>query len=306
MSKITVIGSFVMDNVATMDNFPAPGQSVIGYTIENFPGGKGANQCVAAARLGGDVEMIGMLGADASGDTFRKILKEENIKSDRVFTSKLPTAQSQIQIDKSGQNQIVVILSANMTFGFEELDRVDDAIRDAEIVVMQFEMRMDVIEEVVRRCHKYGTKVLLNPAPAAKMDPEALSLVDYITPNETELAVLTGLPTDTDEQVAVAADALLKSGVGAVIATLGSRGAYIASPALKTSVPPFKSHAVDTVGAGDSFNGALAVALTEGKDLYDAVVFANGMGALTVQEKGAIPSMHTRAQLEEFLKNNLK
>ena len=301
MAKITVIGSFVMDNVAKMQRCPEAGETILGTTLEFFPGGKGANQCVSVARLGGDVEMIGMLGKDGNGDVFRKILKDEGIQSGNVFSCDKPTAVAQIQINEEGQNRICVIPCANFEFGFEELDKVDDVIRKTELIILQLEMRLDVTKEIIRRAHAYGVKVLLNPAPAVKLEKEILGLLDYITPNETELSILTGLPTETDEEVIAAAKELLSYGTKTVVATIGSRGALIATKDNVQIVKGYKVKAVDTVAAGDSFNGALAVALTEGKTLEEAVRFANAMGALTVTEKGAIPSLHTRAQVEDFI-----
>lgn len=304
MSKITVIGSFVMDNVAKMARFPQAGETILGESLELFPGGKGINQCVSVARLGGDVEMVGMLGKDGNGDVFRKIMKEDGIKADNVFSCDKPTAVAQVQINADGQNRICVIPSANFEFGFEELDKVDSVIKNTELIILQLELRLDVTKEIIRRAHGYGVKVLLNPAPAVKLEKEILGMVDYITPNETELSVLTDMPTDTDEEVITAAKELLSYGTKTIIATLGSRGALIATNENIEIVSGYKVKAVDTVAAGDSFNGAFAVALTEGKTLQEAVKFANAMGALTVTEKGAIPSLHTRKQVEEFILNN--
>lgn len=304
MSKITVIGSFVMDNVAKMTRFPQAGESIIGESIELFPGGKGINQCVSVARLGGDVEMVGMLGRDGNGEVFRKIMKEEGIKSDNVFLCDIPTAIAQVQINAEGQNRICVIPSANYEFGFSELEKIDEVIKNTELVILQLELRLDVTKEIIRRAKKYGVKILFNPAPAVKLDREILGMVDYITPNETELSILTGMPTDTDEEVIAAAKELLSFGTKTIISTLGSRGALIATSGGVEIVGGYKVKAVDTVAAGDSFNGAVAVALTEGKSLKEAVRFANAMGALTVTKNGAIPSLHTRAQVEEFIAKN--
>ena len=301
MSKITVIGSFVMDNVAKMVKFPQEGETILGESLELFPGGKGINQCVSVARLGGDVEMVGMLGKDGNGDVFRKIMKEDGITAENVFSCDKPTAVAQVQINADGQNRICVIPSANFEFGFDELDKVDSVIKNTELVILQLELCLDVTKEIIRRAHGYGVKVLLNPAPAVKLEKEILGMVDFITPNETELSILTGLPTETDEEVIVAAKELLSYGTKTIIATLGSRGALIATNENIEIVSGYKVKAVDTVAAGDSFNGAFAVALTEGKTLQEAVKFANAMGALTVTEKGAIPSLHTRAQVEEFI-----
>lgn len=298
---ITVVGSFVMDMVARMERFPQAGETLIGQSVQYFPGGKGANQCVAAARLGGKVQMVGMLGEDAYGRQFRQILTEDGIGGRYVFGCQLPTAVAQVQINGQGQNRIVVIPSANHAFGFEELDRVDDLLRQSRLVVLQLEMRLDVTMEIIRRCYGYGVPVVLNPAPAVPLEPEILAMVTYLTPNETELAILSGMPTDTLEQQKAAARHLNELGVKTCIATLGEAGALVSTSEEQYVVPAYRVDAVDTVAAGDSFNGALAVALTEGKALKEAVRFANAMAALTVQVSGAIPSLHTRAEVEAFL-----
>ena len=290
-----------MDNVAKMQKFPEIGETILGESLELFPGGKGINQCVSVARLGGDVEMIGMLGKDGNGDVFRQILKDENIKSEYVFSCDKPTAVAQVQINADGQNRICVIPSANYEFGFDELEKIDERLKTTKLLILQLEMRLDVTKEIIRRAHSYGVKILLNPAPAVKLEKEILGIVDYLTPNETELSILTGISTDTDDEVVRASKRLLSYGVKTVIATLGGRGALIATEEGVEFIKGYKVKAIDTVAAGDSFNGALAVALTEGNPLNEAVKFANAMGALTVTKRGAIPSLHTRKEIEEFL-----
>lgn len=298
---ITVVGSFVMDMVATMQRFPNAGETLLGESICYFPGGKGANQCISIARLGGEVVMAGMLGEDAYGMQFRSMLSESHVSDRYVFSSALPTAVAQVQINIDGQNRIIVIPSANHAFGFQELEKIDKLLRDSEIVVLQLEMRLDVTVEIIKRCHRYCVPVLLNPAPAVPLEPDILSMVTYLTPNETELAILSGMPTQTSQQRIAAARRMNELGVKTCIATLGEDGALVSTAEEHYFVPGYQVKVVDTVAAGDSFNGALAVALTEKKTLRDAVEFANAMAALTIQEHGAIPSLHTRAQVEEFL-----
>ena len=302
---ITVVGSFVMDMVARMERFPQAGETMIGQSVQYFPGGKGANQCVAAARLGGAVQMVGMLGEDAYGQQFRRILREDSIGDQFVFGCQMHTAVAQVQIDGQGQNRIVVIPSANHAFGFEELEKVDDLLQKSRLVVLQLEMRLDVTMEIIRRCHGYGVPVVLNPAPAVPLEPEILSMVAYLTPNETELAILSGMPTDTLEQQKAAARYLNDLGVRTCVATLGETGALVSTPEEQYVVPAYRVNAVDTVAAGDSFNGARAVAITERKTLREAVRFANAMAALTVQVSGAIPSLHSRAQVEAFMDSHM-
>lgn len=303
MAAITVIGSFVVDHVARMDKFPSSGETVLGSSVAVFPGGKGANQCISAARLGADTEMVGMLGKDEYGRMFRRLLQQEGIAADHVFSCELPTSSAFVEINAEGQNRICVIPSANHRFGFAELERIDGLLKKTKLVVLQLEMRLDVTKEIIRRAHRYGATILLNPAPAADLENDVLCLVDYLTPNETELSCLTGLPVKTDEQIAVASKTLLSSGVGTVVATLGARGALIVQKNGCTFVPAYSVNAVDTVAAGDSFTGALAVALTEGKTIFEAVCFANATAALTVQKHGAIPSLHYREDVERFMIN---
>jgi len=301
MAEITVLGAFIMDSVARMERFPTAGESVFGKSIRSFPGGKGINQCVAVSRLGGKARMIGMLGTDASARVFCEVMKDEGIDASLVFSCDEPTGSAQIQIDAHGQNRICVIPSANHCFTLDHLACATDAIKRSALVMIQHELPMPVVCQAIRVAKTHGVTVVLNPAPAMPLDDETLFGIDYLTPNETELSVLTGRPTDTDEEALVAARTLIQKGVRTVVATLGARGALIVREDLEQFVPAFSVTAVDTVAAGDSFNGALAVALTEGKPIAEAVRFANAMGALTVGREGAIPSLATRAEVEDFL-----
>lgn len=301
MASITVIGSVNMDAVAQVEAFPRPGQTVTGKSIAFYPGGKGANQCIAARRFGGDVEMCGMLGRDGNGETLKKLFVDEKIETRYLFSADIPSGMALIQIDGAGENQITVIPSANYAFGMNEVEKIDHLLKETELVVLQLELRRDITEEMIRRAHGYGTKILLNPAPAAPLSSEVLGMVDYFIPNETELSFYAGMPVETDLEVEAAARRLLAYGVKTVIATLGHRGAMIVTKNECTLVPGFPVKAVDTVAAGDSFCGAFAVAVTEGKPLSEAVRLANAMGALTVGVEGAIPSLHTREQVETFL-----
>lgn len=302
--KITVIGSLAMDQIATMDVFPSAGETVMGTGILYAPGGKGNNQCVAAARLNGRTEMIGMVGNDGYGRELLALLKREGIGTEHLFVSDLPTGIAQIQIDGSGQNRIAVIPSANHAFGRKEADEADGALRETDIVLLQLELRTDIAEELIRRAHAYGKTVILNPAPAAKLSDGIYPMIDYITPNESELSSLTGFPADTEEHIAEAAGVLRRKGVKCVIVTCGARGAYVTSPEAEGFSDGFQVRAVDTVAAGDCFNGALAVGLSEGRPLWEILQFANAAAALSVQKKGAVPSLPTREETERFLKEH--
>ncbi len=302
MSKITVVGSFVMDMVARLEEFPKAGQTVLGKSLGIYPGGKGANQAVAARRLGGDVEMIGCVGKDGNGKTFLDLLRREGIETSHIKESEeVPTAIAQIQIDQAGENKIVVIPSANHAFTKEDLYAVKEVLSKTKLVVMQLELEYEVSLEILRVCKELEVPVILNPAPAVKLPKEILGLATYVTPNETELEILTGQKTETEEELYSAAEALLDMGVKTVVATLGKRGAMIATAERKQIIEGYRVKAVDTVAAGDSFNGALAKCIADGKDLAEAVRYANAVGALAVTKQGAIPSLPTAEEVDEFL-----
>ena len=302
MKQITVVGSFVTDMVATMPRFPQAGETVLGSTLRIYPGGKGINQCVAARRLGAEVSMVGMLGNDGNGNMFRVLMEKEGIDARYVFTAEQePTAVAQVQIDGSSQNRICVIPSANYEFGKAELKKSEELIGNSAMVIAQLELRTEVVYALLELCEKKGVPVMLNPAPAQELSDAWLKKVAYLTPNETELAVLSGVATDTEEGVYAAAERLLEKGVGNVIATLGSRGALLYNKDRKEIVRGYRVKAVDTVAAGDSFNGALAKGIVDGKDLAEAIRYANAVGALTVTKQGAIPSLPTAQEVDEFL-----
>lgn len=305
MSKITVIGSFVADMVVTVGTFPKEGETVIGKTFDIYLGGKGANQCVAIKRLNGDVEMIGCVGDDSNGKMFKEIFEKEQIKCDKIrVISHCVTGCAQIQIDNNAQNKIIVIPGANLKYGVNDILAEEQTIKNTEMVIFQLEMDLKTTYEGIKLAKKYGKTVILNPAPAVKLDSEILAMVDYLTPNEVELGILASEDTSTPQGIQRAVDTLLKSGVKNIVATLGGQGALIANQDGTRVVKGYNVDVVDTVGAGDSFNGALAVKLIEGSSLEDAVKFANAMGALTVTVKGAIPSLHNREEVENFIIEN--
>ncbi len=307
MNKITVVGSLLIDMVGRLERFPEVGETLMVDEYGEFLGGKGANQCVAIRRLGGNVEMIGMTGDDAGRQKYLKLFADEGIICDNVFTNtEIPTGFAQIHIDKNAQNKIVVIPGANLMFGLEHLKAVDEVLAKSDIVVTQLEFPRHVSVELLKRCKELGVPVLLNPAPATALELDVLALAEYITPNELELATLAGMPTETEEELYAAAQKLLDAGVKNIIATIGEKGALIANAEGFRVVKGYNVDCIDTVGAGDSFTAALAVALTEGKTLDEAASFANAMGALTVTERGAIPSLHTRAQVDEFIKSQTR
>jgi ribokinase len=304
MKKITVIGSFVTDLVARVNEFPEEGETILGLTLNQYPGGKGANQAVALARLGATVEMIGMVGEDANGKMFKDIFKKEGIISKNIFsTKKALTATAMIQINKRAQNRIVVIPGANFEFSLNDLKKVESQLKESNLVVTQLELTQTVEEAIINMCYKYKVPLQLNPAPAYKLSSDILSKVTYLTPNELELSILTGIKTDSLENVEKAVKKLLKLGVKNVIATLGGNGAMMGTKDGVKHIPGYKVKVIDTVGAGDAFNGGFAYAVNNGYTIEEAVKFANAVGALAVTKNGAIPGMPKLSEVKKLINN---
>lgn len=304
MSEVCVIGSFVMDMCANVESFPEPGQTVIAQSIRFSPGGKGCNQCVAAARLQTDCEMIGMVGEDDNGKAFLDLLKQENIELSNVFVSKKePTGCSQIQIDCHGENKIVVIPGANYDFVPDLLLKIKDKILSSKIIVLQMELPFNTLYAILDFCKEHKKTVLLNPAPAKKIPQKYFSAIDYLTPNETELRILTSMPCSNKEEQIQALQALLDQGVKHIIATLGAKGCVIADVDGIRFFSGYSVNVVDTVAAGDAFHGALIKGIVEERSLEECVAFANAAGALAVTKVGAITSLPTLMDVEHFLNN---
>lgn len=304
MKKIVVLGSCVTDLVSRMERFPNAGESVVGESFQTFLGGKGANQCVSIARLHGEVKMISKVGNDHFGDNFITLFKEENIDTKEIFRSNVSTGVGNVQIDKSGQNRICIILGANLDFNLDDFNNVKNIIKEGDIFLTQFEMQEEVVLEAIKFAKENDLITIVNPAPARKIKEKYLPYIDYLTPNEFELGLLTGMATNSINACLEASKKLYKLGVKNIVTTLGHNGALLYSKDKKVHISGYNIKAIDTVGAGDSFNGALAYALSNNVDIIDAIKFANAMGALTTTKNGAIPSLHHLEEVKAFIKNN--
>ncbi|MEK3771450.1 ribokinase [Paenibacillus sp. FSL R5-0887] len=305
MSKldIVVIGSLNMDMVVRTNRSPDAGETLIGQAFALSPGGKGANQAVAAARLGAEVSMIGRVGKDTFGSEMLEIIRNEGIHIEHISVSEHEaTGVASIVIEEDGENRIIVVPGANIELTVEDIQALEAVISQAKIIVLQLEMDLAMSEQAIAIAHRKGIPVILNPAPARVLKDEMLAQVSYLTPNETEAGILSGMTVDSAETAEQAARILLQKGVQNVIVTLGSKGALIVNAEGAKAVPGFPVKAVDTVAAGDSFNGALAQQLVLGKTLEEAVSFANAVGALAVGKEGAIPSLPQLSKVEQFLK----
>jgi ribokinase len=295
---IVVVGSINMDLVARVRSIPRPGETVTGSGFETTPGGKGANQAVAASRLGFPVKMVGKVGEDVFGQALLDGLSGTGVDVWAVERVSGPSGVAQIQVADSGENSIVVVAGANGKVDSAYVDKNAELIRGAGIVLLQLEIPMETIGHVLEICAGAGVQVMLDPAPAAGLPAGAFGNVSWLTPNETEAAFYLGGAMEP----AVAARELLAKGLRGVVLKRGAEGAYVAVSAGDARwVPPFKVEAVDTVGAGDCFNGAFAVALMEGDDPWKAARFASAAAAISVTRRGAQASMPARAEVEKFL-----
>jgi len=296
------VGSFNYDLVAKTPRIPVKGETILGGPFFMGPGGKGANQAVAAARLGAAVDMVVKLGQDLFGDQAVENLAREGVGSDFVIrTDQSHTGTALIMVDAEGENIIVVAAGANNLLKPEDLERAWPAITGADALLVQLEVPMETVERAMQMAHDAGVRVLLNPAPGRELDPNWFRWVDVLTPNETETQLITGMPVTDVETATAAAHKLLGLGAGAVVVTMGATGALVVTSGGAELVPGFKVEVVDTTGAGDAFSGALAVALAEGADLAAAVAFANAAAALQVTKLGTAPAMPYRADVDEFV-----
>jgi len=301
-ARIVVVGSFNTDLTSYVERMPRPGETVHGRKFVTGPGGKGSNQAVAAARLGAEVTFVGRVGQDVFADLALNTWKAEGINTDYVIQDpEHATGVAPIFVDDSGENMIVVVLGANLNIQKADIDAAAEAIARADVVLTQLEINYDAVGYALKIAKAQGARTILNPAPAGQLPPEVVALADFMTPNETELEVLSNSPGVPPEQ---AARKLLTTPAQTVVMTLGSKGARYVRQDDEGVIPAFPVDVVDTTGAGDAFNGGLAVALAEGKDLQEAIRFANATAALCVTKPGTAPSMPRREDVEALLAAN--
>ncbi len=302
--KIVVIGSINTDMVVNSPKIPVPGQTLIGHSFITTGGGKGANQAMAAARLGGDVVLISKVGDDAFGKVSIANFEKENINTAFISVDKKePSGVAFIVVDDKGENIIVVAPGANGKLSSDDILSAKEEIRQCSAVLFQLEIPLETVEASMKLAKQHGKTVVLNPAPATALSDELLSYVDIIVPNQSEAFLLTGIAVNNKETAAVAADALHRKKIGTVIITMGELGAYVSSSSYQDIVAGFKAgKVIDTVAAGDTFCGALTIALAEGKKIEEAVKFANAAAALSVTKQGAQASVPYRNEVDEFMR----
>jgi ribokinase len=288
-----------MDMVVRCDELPLPGQTILGTDFVMNPGGKGANQAVAAAKMGARTQLVARLGNDMFAEASEKSYAEVGLGTDYVRRDEAKASGiALIFVDENGENEIVVAPGANMQLTPADIDAARPVIEGAKVMLLQLEIPMETVRYAARVAVENKTRVILNPAPARILPADLLQNTDIIIANETEILVLTGAEDVGIHTASAACRPLLDAGVESVITTLGKDGALITSGSGATRVPGFKVKAIDTTSAGDTFNGALACALAEGKNLEQAVLFANAAAALSATKQGAQISMPTRAEVD--------
>ena len=297
-----MVGSANMDLVGRSPRIPVPGETVLGGDFRMIPGGKGANQAVAAARLGAEVCFVAKLGDDVFGRKLLRNFRQEGLDPTCVtLTLAAASGVALITVDEAGNNAIVVAPGANAVLTPEDVGRAEAEIGSAGAVVTQLEVPVAVVRHTAELARRAKVPFLLDPAPAQELDAELLAMVAVLTPNETEAQILTGVEVLDEASARRAANRLLAMGVGAVILTMGAKGFLLAEGEEMEFVPSMKVQAVDTTAAGDAFTGSLAVGLAQGRGLREAAAFANRVAALSVTRIGAQPSMPTREEVDGFV-----
>lgn len=298
-ARVVVVGSSNTDMVVRTRRIPAPGETVLGGDFQMVPGGKGANQAVAAARLGAEVTLVARVGADVFGEQAIASIGAAGVSTRYILRdAAAPSGVALIFVEEAGQNSIVVAPGANARLRPEDVDAARPAFAAADVVVLQLEVPLETVGRAISLAREVGKQVILNPAPAADLPAGFLEGVTVITPNEVEAAMLLGWPMDKPLDGEEAARALLDRGVSAAVVTLGPQGAAVATSGRTWRVEALPVQPVDTTAAGDCFTGALACALGEGQEIGAAVAFANAAAALSVTRPGAQPSMPTRQEVE--------
>ncbi len=303
MQPLCVIGSLNVDLTVTLPRFHLPGETITGTAFHTYTGGKGGNQAVAAARLGAIVSMVGKLGSDSNGNLYRRVLADHGVDLTGVLTAEdTPTGVALIEVDASGENRIALVPGANALVDRPQLESLIPFFKGYRYFLLQLEIPLTATALALSLVKVQGGVVLLDPAPAVPLSDDLLSCVDFLTPNETELALLSGGATGTLREVEIAAAALLRRGAGAIVAKLGAKGCLYVDKDQTLHSPGFTVEPVDTTAAGDSFNAGFATALARDYPLKEALRFANAVGALSTTGKGAQAAMPSLEQVLGFLR----
>ncbi len=302
MGKILVVGSLNMDFVINTDKMPVPGETVLGNNFSLSPGGKGANQAYAIGKIGGNVAMIGAVGNDEYGKKLKENLNSVNVDVTPIeVIDNENTGCAFVTVDKTGENNIIVIQGTNKMITRETIDKNINLIKECDIVLMQLEIPIDVVKYTITLAKEYGKTIIVDPAPAqANVLDDVFDKIDFAKPNETELSILTGMPTTTMEEIIIAARSLNEKGIKNVLVTLGKKGSMIVNKEECTHFEVPQVPIVDTTAAGDSFIATFAIGLSNGKQIHDSIRFANKVANLVVTREGAQSSIPTKEEVENL------
>ena len=302
MKKICVIGSIGYDLTTYMYKFPKVGETIVGKKFIQNPGGKGDNQVIASARVGGDVTFIGAVGDDNYGELLKKNLEENKVKTHMKIVPNMSSQIATILIDESGENRIVIVPGANNFVDKKQIDDNFGIIKECDIILMQLEIPMETVEYVVDKFYELNKIIILNPAPGAELSDNIIKKCTYLTPNENEIGLITKMPYDTIDNIKSAAKCLFDKGAQNVLVTLGEKGAYLKNKNDDIIIPTLKVKALDTTGAGDCFNGVFAACLAMGKNAIEAIKYANVASSISVTRSGAVPSLPYKNEVDEKFK----
>ena len=300
--KILVIGSIGYDLTTYYEKMPVIGETIVGRKFGQNPGGKGDNQAVAAARAGGDVTFIGAVGDDNYENILKKNLDDNNVKHNLKVVPNMSCQIATILVDKNGQNSIIIVPGANDFIDKKQIDDNEKLIDENDIILMQLEIPIQTVEYAIDIAYKKNKIIILNPAPGQPLSDNILKKVDYLTPNESELALITGMPTETIEQIELASKKIIELGARNLIVTLGEKGSLLCNKEGAKIFPAFPTKAVDTTGAGDCFAGAFVTYLSKGYKVEEAIKYANLASSISVTKIGTIPSLPTQQQIEDAKK----
>ncbi|MDK2979767.1 MAG: ribokinase [Chloroflexota bacterium] len=301
--SIVVFGSINMDLTAYVPKLPQPGETLQGSSYITVPGGKGNNQAVAASRLGAPTHFVGRVGMDGFGEQVLQIVGEQKVDLSQVMKDpQNGTGIAVICVDQNAENTIIIISGANFALDDSDVARAAKVMEDAKVLMLQLEVPLDACLKAAQVANEKGVKVVWDPAPAIPLPDEAFKLMDFITPNETETEILVGFKPENAEDASRAAKLFLEKGVGTAVIKMGARGVYYENKDESGFVPRYKVNPIDTVAAGDAFNAGLAVAISEGKPLAEAVRMGAAAGAIATTRKGALPAMPYREELETLMK----
>ncbi|MBK0063387.1 MULTISPECIES: ribokinase [unclassified Acinetobacter] len=304
---MVILGSANVDHILNVKDFPTSGQTITGANYKIAFGGKGANQAVAAGRSGANVAFIARVGDDEAGNHIKTQLEKDHVNTQAVqSTTNQNTGVALIFVDQHADNFIGIHAGANAALNVEYVKQFSNLIQNAKLLLLQLETPLDSIMTAANIAHDAGVKIILNPAPAQPLSPDLLKIIDFITPNETEAEILTGIKIQNLSDVQKAAQILHGYGIKTVVITLGAQGVWLSEIDQGQLIPAFAVDAIDSIAAGDTFNGAFATALLEGKSNKDAAQFANAAAAITVTRYGAQSSIPYRTEIETLLNEKLK